>query len=182
MMMRVLELLSRAWLLVVVRGVLAIIFGLLAIVWPGITLLVLALMFGIYTLVDGIASVAMGVGRGEDRVYPIVIGVLGIIAGVVTLVWPHITVIVLLLVIAIWAIVVGVTEIASAVRLRKKIDNEWFLALSGVLALVLGLLLVVQPAVGAIALVTAIATFAVVWGLTLVVLGFRLRILRRQFT
>jgi uncharacterized membrane protein HdeD (DUF308 family) len=77
----------------------------------------------------------------------------------------------------VWAIIAGVTQIAAAVRLRKVISNEWFLALSGIVALVLGLLLIVQPAEGAIALVIAIATFAIVWGLTLVVLGFRLRTL-----
>ena len=159
------------------RGVVAVLFGILAIAWPGITVLALALLFGAYTLLDGITSIVMGIGQGTDRVYLITLGVLGVIAGVIALVWPQITVIVLLVIIAVWAIFAGVVQIAAAIRLRKVIRNEWFLALSGTIALVLGLLLIVQPAEGAIALVVAIATFAIVWGLTLVVLGFRLRAL-----
>jgi uncharacterized membrane protein HdeD (DUF308 family) len=173
----VLELLSRRWHLVVLRGVVAVLFAVLAILWPGITVLSLALLFGAYTLLDGVTSIVMGLGRGTDRGYLITLGVLGVVAGVIALVWPQITVVVLLVIIAVWAIVAGVMQIAAAVRLRKVMRNEWFLALSGVITLVLGLLLIVQPAEGAIALVIAIATFALVWGITLIVLGFRLRTL-----
>ena len=159
----------------VLRGVVAVLFGILAVAWPEITVLSLAILFGVYTLLDGITSIVMGLGQGSDRVYLITLGVLGVVAGLISLIWPQITVIVLLVVIAVWAIVAGVMQIAAAIRLRKVIRNEWFLALSGAIALVLGLLLIVQPAAGAIALVIAIATFALVWGVTLVVLGFRLR-------
>jgi uncharacterized membrane protein HdeD (DUF308 family) len=179
----VLELLSRRWHLVVVRGVVAILFGVVAIAWPRITVLVLALLWGCYLLLDGIASIAMGsAGRGTDRGYPIVLGVLGIGAGVVSFVWPQITVIVLLVLIAVWAIMAGAVQIAAAIRLRKVIRNEWFLAISGAVTLILGLLLIVQPAEGAIALLVAIATFAIAWGVVLVVLGLRLRQLREQVT
>lgn len=153
-------------------------FGIVAIVWPAITVLALALLFGVYTLLDGITSLTMGFGRAgdrSDRVYMITIGVLGILAGLMALVWPQITVVVLLVIIAVWAIVAGVTQIAAAVRLRKVIRNEWFLALSGVVSVVLGVLLIVQPGAGALALVIAIATFALVWGVVLIVLGLRLR-------
>lgn len=173
-----LELLSRRWQLVVLRGVVAVGFGLVAIAWPEITVLSLAILWGVYTLLDGITSITMGLGQGSDRLYLVLLGVLGVVAGLISLVWPQITVIVLLVVIAAWAIVAGVLQIAAAVRLRKVIRNEWFLALSGAIALVLGLLLIVQPAEGAIALVIAIATFALVWGITLIMLGFRLRSLR----
>lgn len=172
----VLELLARRWPLVVVRGVVAILFGIMAIVWPGITVLALAILFGVYTLLDGIMALTMSFGqRGSDRVYLMVLGVLGIVAGLIALIWPGITVVVLLVVIAVWAIFAGITQIAAAIRLRKVIRNEWFLALTGVVALVLGVLLIVQPAEGAIALVIAIATFALAWGVVLIVLGFRLR-------
>ena len=173
----VLELLSRRWPLVVLRGVVAVVFGVVAIVWPGITVLALALLFGVYTLVDGITALTMGFGRGAgtDRGYLIALGVLGIVAGLIAIVWPQITVIVLLVVIAVWAIVAGITQIAAAVRLRKVIRNEWFLALTGVVSVVLGVLLIVQPGAGALALVVAIATFALVWGVVLIMLGFRLR-------
>lgn len=159
------------------RGVVAVLFGILAIAWPGLTVLALALLFGVYTLLDGITSIIMGIGQGTDRFYLITIGILGVVAGAISLLWPAITVIVLLVVIAVWAIFTGIAQIAAAIRLRKVIRNEWFLALSGIIALVLGVLLIVQPAEGAIALVIAIATFAIVWGITLVVFGFRLRTL-----
>jgi len=169
---------SRRWHLVVLRGVVAILFGVIAIVWPQITVLALALLWGTYMLLDGIASIAMGMGRGADRMYMIILGVLGIAAGIATYLWPAITVVVLLVLIAAWAIVAGVVQIAAAIRLRKVIRNEWFLVISGVVTLVLGLLLIVQPAEGAIALLVTIATFAIAWGVVLVVLGFRLRQLR----
>lgn len=156
----------------------AVLFGIVAIAWPEITVLSLALLFGVYTLLDGITAITMGVGQGTDRVYMITLGVLGIVAGLISLIWPGVTVIVLLVIIAVWAIFAGVMQIVAAIRLRKVIRNEWFLALSGAIALVLGLLLIVQPTAGAIALVVAIATFALVWGVTLIVLGFRLRLLR----
>jgi uncharacterized membrane protein HdeD (DUF308 family) len=176
----VLELLSRRWHLVVLRGVVAILFGVVAIAWPGITVLALALLWGVYLLMDGIAAIAMGMGRGTDRMYHILLGVLGIAAGVISLGWPQITVVVLLVLIAVWAIVAGALQIAAAIRLRKVISNEWFLVISGAVTLILGLLLIVQPAEGAIALLVAIATFAIAWGVVLVVLGFRLRQLRAQ--
>lgn len=143
-------------------------------------MLSLALLFGFYTLLDGIMALTMGIGQGTDRIYMIALGVLGIVAGLISVIWPQITVIVLLVIIAVWAIVAGVTQIAAAIRLRKVIRNEWFLALSGAVALVLGVLLIVQPAEGAIALIVAIATFALAWGLVLIVLGFRLRAIGRM--
>lgn len=173
-----LELLSRRWHLVVLRGVVAILFGIIAIAWPEITVLALALLWGVYLLMDGIASIVMGMGRGTDRMYMILIGVLGVVAGVLSLVWPQITVVVLLVLIAVWAIVAGILQIAAAIRLRKVINNEWFLAITGAVMLILGLLLIVQPAEGAIGLLIAIATFAIAWGVVLVVLGLRLRQLR----
>lgn len=174
-----LELLARRWQLIVLRGVVAVLFGIVAIAWPEITVLSLAILFGVYTLLDGVTSITMGFGHNStDRVYLITLGVLGVVAGLISLIWPAITVIVLLLIIAVWAIVAGVMQIAAAIRLRKVIRNEWFLALSGAVALVLGLLLIVQPGEGAIALLVAIATFALVWGITLIVLGFRIRSLR----
>jgi uncharacterized membrane protein HdeD (DUF308 family) len=176
----VLELMSRRWQLVVARGVFAILFGVLAIAWPEITVLALALLWGAYMIIDGVASIAMSMGSGSDRAYPIVLGVLGVVAGLLSFVWPQITVIVLLVLIAAWAIVAGVVQIAAAIRLRKVIRNEWFLAIAGAVTLVLGLLLIVQPAEGAIALLVAIAMFAIAWGLVLIVLGLRLRQLRAR--
>lgn len=174
-----LELLVQRWWLITLRGALAVVFGFLAIVWPGITVLALVLLWGAYTLVDGVASVAIGLSSrsapAEHRWTYGLLGVLGIAAGVLTFLWPEITAIVLLLIIALWALVAGVLQIAAAIRLRKVIDNEWFLGLTGAVCVVLGVLLIVQPAEGAIGLVIAIATFAIVWGVSLILLGLRLR-------
>lgn len=177
-----LELLTRRWQLVVLRGVIAVLFGLIAVVWPEITVLALAILWGAYALFDGIAALVMGFGEGSgtDKAYVILLGVLGVGAGVITFLWPAITVVVLLVVIAVWAIISGVMQLAAAVRLRKVVRNEWFLAVSGTVSLVLGVLLIVQPAEGAIALVIAIATFAIAWGVVLIVFGFRLRALRSR--
>lgn len=174
-----LELLARRWWLVVLRGALAIVFGFMAIVWPGITVLALVLLWGAYALVDGITSVMLAVSDrtapNEHRLTYGLLGLLGIVAGVVTFVWPAITALALLVIIAVWAIVAGLVQIAAAIRLRKAISNEWFLWLSGAVCVVLGVLLIVQPTEGAIGLIVAIATFAIVWGVALVLFGLRLR-------
>jgi uncharacterized membrane protein HdeD (DUF308 family) len=176
-----LELLARRWWMLVLRGVLAVLFGLLAIVWPGITVLALVLLWGAYTLVDGIASVMLGLADRsagtEHRLTYGLLGVLGIVVGAFTFLWPQITAVVLLVLIALWALIAGVAQIVAAIRLRKVISNEWFLGLTGALCVILGVLLIVQPAEGAIGLVIAIATFAIVWGVTLILFGLRLRTL-----
>lgn len=173
-----LELLVRRWWMVVLRGALALIFGILSIVWPGITILALVILWGAYALVDGLTAVMLGLtdrsAPGEHRITYGLLGLLGIIAGVLTLVWPAATALVLLLIIAFWAIIAGVVQLAAAIRLRKVITNEWFLALSGVVCLVLGIMLIVQPAKGAVTLVVVIATFAMVWGVSLILFGLRL--------
>lgn len=178
-MVRMLELLARRWWMVVLRGAFAVLFGLLAIIWPDITVLALVLLWGAYALIDGLTSVMLALSERtaarEDRLTFGLLGVLGIAAGVVTFVWPTITAMVLLLVIAFWAILAGVLQIAAAIRLRKVITNEWFLGLTGAVCIVLGILLVVQPTEGAIGLVIAIATFAIVWGVTLILFGLRMR-------
>jgi uncharacterized membrane protein HdeD (DUF308 family) len=160
----------------VLRGALAVLFGLLALVWPGITVLALVLLWGAYALVDGVASLGVALfGHGEHRVVYGLLGVLGIVVGVITFAWPAITALALLVVIAVWALIAGVVQIAAAIRLRKVITNEWFLGISGALLVILGIVLIVQPATGAVGLVTAIGIFAIVWGIGLVMFGLRLR-------
>ena len=110
------------------------------------------------------------------------LGLVGVIAGVVSILWPSITALALLVIIASWAVVAGVLQLVAAFRLRKEITGEWFLALSGAVCVVLGVLLFTQPATGALALVVAIATFAIVWGVSLVLLGVRLRRVGRRLS
>lgn len=170
--------LARNWWVVALRGVLGILFGVMAFLWPGITLAVLVIFFGAYALVDGIfALVAGATSAGENERWWVMVlqGLAGIAAGLVTFFWPGITAIALLAVIAAWAIVTGVLEIAAAVRLRKEIKGEWLLALSGICSVVLGLLLIVWPAAGALAFVWLVGSYAIISGILLIAVALRLR-------
>lgn len=170
--------LGRVWWLVLLRGIAAIVFGLLAWAWPGATLITLVLFWGAYALVDGAAALIAG-WQAKDGGRPlwqvVLIGLIGIAAGIFTFVSPAITAIALLMLIAAWAIVTGVFQIAAAIRLRKEIQNEWLLILSGALSVVFGVLLVLNPGAGALAVLWLIGSFAILYGALLVVLSFRLR-------
>jgi uncharacterized membrane protein HdeD (DUF308 family) len=169
--------LARNWWLILLRGICAILFGVLTFVWPGVTLLTLVLLYGAYAFVDGVLAVwaALVVGKTDARWWLLVIGLLGIAVGLVTVLMPGITALILLLFIAAWAIVIGVMQIIGAIRLRKEIDNEWMLIASGVLSVLFGVILVVQPGAGALGLLFVIGVYAVIYGVMLVSLALRLR-------
>jgi uncharacterized membrane protein HdeD (DUF308 family) len=170
--------LGRAWWLVLLRGIAAIVFGLLAWAWPGATLITLALFWGAYVLVDGIAALWSwwhARQRGNAMWQVVLIGVLGIAAGIFTFLSPGITALALLLVIAVWAVANGVFQIAAAIRLRKEIDNEWLLILSGVLSVAFGVLMMLFPGAGAMAVLWLIGAFAVAYGVLLVFFAFKLK-------
>jgi uncharacterized membrane protein HdeD (DUF308 family) len=175
-----LETLTRYWWLVVLRGVFAIMFGVLALAWPRLTLFALVILFGAYALVDGVINLGTAIfgDRPARRGWLIVEGLAGIAIGVLTFFWPGVTALALLWLIAAWALITGVLEIAAAIRLRKEIRNEWLLALSGVLSVVFGLTLAIWPTSGALAVVVVIGIFATAYGVALVFLGFHLRTLR----
>ena len=175
-----LDSLTRNWWAVALRGLAGILFGIITFVSPGISLAALVLLFGAYAFADGVLLIVSAVRRrGADRWWLLLLqGVVGIGAGVVTLLWPGITALALLAVIAAWALVGGALQVAAAIRLRKVITGEWLLALGGVLSIALGVLLILFPGPGALALVVWIGAYAFVFGILLVVLGFRLRGLR----
>jgi len=170
--------LSQNWWLVVLRGVLGILFGVLAFIWPAITWLTLIVMFGVYAIVDGTIAIISGLSRTKEspRWWTFLLeGLLGIGAGVVALIWPGLTSLVLIYMIASWAVITGILEIAAAVRLRNEISNEWVLGLGGLVSIGLGVLLFFQPAAGGLAIIWTIAAYALIFGVLLVILGFRLR-------
>ena len=171
------DMLARNWWLFLLRGIAGIAFGLITFFAPGISLAALVLLFGAYALADGVFAIWSAIRRhGEDRWGVLLLqGLLGIAAAAVTLLWPGITALALLFVIAAWALVTGVLEIAVAIRLRKAITNEWLLVLSGIASVVLGVLLVLNPAVGALVVVLWIGAYALVSGALLVGLSLRLR-------
>ena len=173
-----LRLLRRHWWVIALRGLLAVIFGLLALIWPEITVQVMVIIFGAYAVVDGLFT-AIAAVRGRKR-YPgwgvmLLGGVLGIIVGVLTFIWPRITAVVLLTFIAIYAIVTGIIEIVNAIELRKQLKGEWMLGLSGLLSVLFGALLIVWPASGLVAVTWLIGAYALILGVMLIGLGFRLR-------
>jgi uncharacterized membrane protein HdeD (DUF308 family) len=156
----------------------AILFGVLAFIWPGITLTVLVLLFGAYALVDGVFALIAAFSGGAKPVptwWLIVVGVAGIAAGIVTFVWPGMTAFVLIIFIGAWAIVHGIFEIVGAVRLRKEIDNEWWLILAGALSVIFGLIVLIAPGAGALGLIWVIGAYSIAFGILLVGLSLRLR-------
>jgi len=173
-----LEHLTRNWGWIVLRGVAGVLFGVLAFIWPGITLAVLVIVWGAYALADGILAL-IAAFRVRDQGRPfwslLIVGLLGIAAGIVTFIWPGMTALVLLLFIAAWAIVMGIFQIIAAIRLRKEIQNEWLLALSGILSVLFGVIMFVQPGAGALAVIWVIAAYAIVFGVLLIWLGLRLK-------
>lgn len=164
---------ARHWWALALRGACAVLFGLMAFAWPGLTLAVLVLLFGAYALTDGVFAIVAGVRGGLGAL--ILVGLLGIAAGLGTFFWPGLTALALLYAIAVWSIFRGIFEIVAAVRLRKEIEGELLLAAAGVLSIGFGVLLILFPGAGALSLVWLIGSFAVVWGVVLVMLGFRLR-------
>ena len=171
-------LLARNWGWIALRGAAAILFGILALARPGITLAVLVLFWGAYALIDGVFALVAAFRIRDDNkpMWPLVlVGIIGIAAGVLTLMYPGMTAVLLLMFIAAWAIISGIFQIAAAIRLRKVISNEWMMALSGALSILFGLLLFARPGAGALAVIWTIACFAIVYGAVLLVLAFRLK-------
>jgi uncharacterized membrane protein HdeD (DUF308 family) len=172
------SLVSRFWWTLLLRGLVAILFGILAFIWPGVTLSALVLLFGAYALVDGLAAIVVGIrdyGERQRWWATLLGGLVSVGAGVVTFLMPGLTALALLSVIAFWAIFRGVLDIVAAIRLRHVIEGEWLLGLCGVLSIAFGVMMVLFPGAGALAVIWWIAAFALLLGLMLVTLAFKLK-------
>ena len=170
--------LARNWWAIVLRGIFAILFGIGTFLWPGITLAVLVLLYGAYLFVDGILAVLWALSRRREGSFSwevFLAGLASLAAGVVTLLWPGVTAVALLYLIAVWAIVRGVFEILAAFHLRRELSNEWLLALNGALSILFGVVLIVAPVAGALAALWLIGSFAIVVGILMIALGVRLK-------
>jgi uncharacterized membrane protein HdeD (DUF308 family) len=166
------------WRVLALRGLAALIFGLVVLLWPGAILAVLTLVFGIYAIVDGgilLVPALRTSGRGAQRWLPLVEGAVGVVAGLVALLWPGLTVSGLLYVIVAWALATGILKIATTIVLRSGIENAWLLAGSGALSVLLGLVLAVLVGSDLPSLAPFIGVFAIVVGLALIVFAFRTR-------
>jgi len=177
--------LADRWWVALVRGLFAILFGVLTFVWPGISLLSLVILFGVYSLMDGVVALYGAItGRGQisrsSLWWLLFVGISGIAAGLVTFVYPQVTALVLVIFIGAWALVRGIFEIIGAIRLRREIEREWLLIFAGLLSVLFGLVLLLNPGAGALALLWLIGGYAIAFGIILVWLAFRLRKLARN--
>jgi uncharacterized membrane protein HdeD (DUF308 family) len=178
-----LALLTRNWWALIVRGTVAILFGILAFTWPGLTLAVLVMLFGAFALVDGIFAIVMAISgwhARNDRWLLLLEGGLGIIIGALAYRAPGLTTVGLLLFIAAWSLMIGLLKIAAAISLRKEIAGEGWLATSGGLSIVFAVILMSYPLAGALGMVWFIAAYAIVLGITQIVLGFRIHSARHR--
>ena len=166
------------WWALALRGAIAIFFGLAALLRPGIALAALILLFGAYALVDGVFAVVGvfgGTRSGTPRWLLFVEGVVSILAGIIAFIFPGLTAIALLYLVAAWAVITGLAEIATAIRLRQEIRGEWALIIGGILSVLFGLLLAVLPGVGILSLIWLIGAYAVAFGVLLLIAAFRVR-------
>lgn len=172
------QVLARNWWALALRGVFAIVFGLIALLAPGVTLVALVILFGAYSLVDGFFGIIAAVRAAEARHrwgWLVVEGIAGVLTGIITLGWPAITAIVLLYLIAFWALVTGVLELIAGFHLRGHLAGEWMLLLGGAASVIFGIILIIHPLAGALALLWLIGIYAIVFGLLGLILAFRLR-------
>jgi len=173
------------WQDMLLRGLVAIIFGLLAIFLPRITVAAFILLFGAFAIADGLLLVLQSVTTRRHESYwwvRLLQGLLSIVIGIAVFVWPGLTLLVLVYIIAFYAIAGGLLQILAAIELRKAIKGELLLLVSGLLAIGVGLLLIVQPGMGLIALVQTIGIFAIAYGIMIAFLALRLRSLVRKAT
>ncbi|GAA1695774.1 HdeD family acid-resistance protein [Fodinicola feengrottensis] len=174
--------LSPAWPMVGLRGLLAVLFGVVALVWPTISILTLAVLFGAYVLVDGISAIVHAFQHGATtaRWGYVGLGALGIVAGILALLWPGLTVLVLVTLVGIWAVVTGVLEIAAALSMRRVVGSASVLVIVvGALSVLAGILILVQPLAGAYGIALIIGAYAVIYGIALIALAWRLRAARK---
>jgi uncharacterized membrane protein HdeD (DUF308 family) len=172
------SILSRNWWLMLLRGIVAVAFGILIFVQPQISLQVLVYLFGVYALAEGILGLWVALqARNDIESWWVLLlwGLLGIAVGILAFAKPGITALALLFYIAIWAIATGVLEIVAAVRLRQLIKDEWLLILAGLASLAFGVVLMLQPEAGALAVLWLIGAYAIVFGLVVVIFAFRIR-------
>jgi uncharacterized membrane protein HdeD (DUF308 family) len=169
---------ARDWWVFGIRGIAAIAFGILAFIWPETTLTVLVILFGAYVLVDGVALLVALVRGDAVARRPgwavAIMGVLGIVAGVVTFMWPGLTALSLLYVVSFWAVTTGVFQVIAAIALRRELEGEIWMALGGVATIVFGALLIVSPGAGLLSLVWLVGIWSVVFGVSSIGLAYRL--------
>jgi uncharacterized membrane protein HdeD (DUF308 family) len=160
----------------IVRGIAAVLFGILVVVWPGVSLLALVVLFGIYAIFDGVTNIVNYVRhKGHRSAWQIVGGVISVLAGLAAFFWPGITALSLALVIGVWAVILGVTQIAMAFEVKKADEQWWLWLITGIVTTLFGLFLVILPGPGILGLLGLLASFAILFGILLIATGIDLR-------
>ena len=171
--------LIQSWWSLVLRGLFGLVLGILALFLPGVTLYALVVLFGVYAIADGVIAFVAGVRLAglHARWWPFLVeGLLGIGAGVIAFLWPQITAVALVLLIGAWAIATGILELIAAWRLRKHVKHDWLLALAGIVSIAFGVIAAINPGAGALAMVTVLGIYGLVFGSLLMGLGLSIRI------
>jgi uncharacterized membrane protein HdeD (DUF308 family) len=167
--------LAESWWALALRGVAAVLFGILAVLLPGVAVLALVFAFGAYALADGMLALVAGI-RGSGRRWVLLVeGLVGIVAGLLALVLPGVTIEVLLYLIAAWAVIIGVLEIPAAIWLRREMEGEWTLVLGGILSVIVGVGLAVLPRLILLSMVWVVGVYALIFGVALIAAAFRVR-------
>ncbi|GAA3627524.1 HdeD family acid-resistance protein [Microlunatus ginsengisoli] len=167
-----------AWIWQIVRGALAIIFGILALFWPLQTAVALALLVGIFALVDGIVDIVDAIRfRGSPGVgLRVFLGIVSLLFGALVLFWPQISLAVLAVLVAIWAILIGALQIIANISLRKESGRSWVWGVvAGAIGVIFGIVVLITPKAGVITLIWLLGIWAIVFGIILIVLGLQLR-------
>jgi uncharacterized membrane protein HdeD (DUF308 family) len=169
--------LRQAWPVLMARAVLAVALGLVMLIVPGVTLLLVAWAFGIYALVDGAAQVVDAIRRRHRPRwwFALLLGLIGVVAGVIALIWPYLTAVLLAVLVGCWALVTGVIEIVSAMRQRRERRRTAWLVVAGLLSVVAGVLILIWPVHGAVAVAMLLGVFATAYGVVLAGLALAVR-------
>ena len=171
------DMLANNWWAVALRGIVAILFGIAAFAMPFVTMLSLVVVFAAFSFVDGVFGIIMsvrGARKGERWIWLLLSGILGIVASAVAVLWPGITVLAFVILVAAWALVSGTFMLISAFRLKIDHGRVW-LVIGGIASIVFGILLVISPFIGALVLTFWTGAHALVLGATLLVLAYKLR-------
>lgn len=175
--------LARNWWAVLIRGIAAVVFGILAFFWPAAATLALVILFGAYAFVDGVFALVAAVRAAEahERWWVLLLeGLVGLMIAAITFFSPIVTLVALYWVIATWAVLTGILEIVAAVQLRKMIQSEWLLIVSGILSIVFGVLLIVYPMIGVLTVIYLIGAYALIFGVMLIGFSLRLRAINQK--
>lgn len=173
-----LHVVSAQWWILLLRGIVAIVLGIIALLFPAVMALAIAFLFGAYALIDGIIAIAASVrmSHAESRWWWLLVeGIIGVVFGIAALVWPAISLLALVYLMAFWAIATGITAITTAWRLRTIVPGEWLWILGGIVSVVFGLGIIFAPGLGALALVVIFAWYAIFFGIAFIGVAFRLR-------